>query len=252
MTVATSTGAVVSGRPVRGVVVGLVAVVAVAWVVLLTWARSPWAAYLDHDGLEHPDVVRVALLALGWALMTLAMMLPASVPYIRTLAVTEPRRRLVVRSALLLLGFLLVWLAFGVGVTLVDLGVHRTVDAVPWVGGHAWLVFPVTLLLAAAYQLTRVKRASLELCRHPSPAAAGRWVGRGAVGAWRTGLRHGVDCVGSCAGLMLVVFALGMTTLVAMAGGAVVAVAERVVGARVVVAVAVGLAAAALLARVSG
>ena len=74
----------------------------------------------------------------------------------------------------------------------------------------------------------------------------------GGPGAWRVGMRHGVDCVGSCAGLMLVVFALGMTTLVAMAAGAVVAVAERVAGTKVVLVVAAGLVAAALFARVSG
>jgi predicted metal-binding membrane protein len=241
----------------REVVVGLGLVVAVAWVALVVWASSPWAGYLDHDGLEHPDVARVVLLGLGWALMTLAMMLPASISYVRALAATpssrpgRPAARRSGRIALLLLAFLAVWLVFGLVVTVGDLGVHHAVDAAPWVGQRAWLVFPVTLVLAGTYQLTRTKRHSLELCRTPTGEALRHWAD-GGPGTWRVGLRHGMDCVGSCAGLMLVVFALGMTTLAAMAVGAGVALAERVAGTRVVLVVAAGLVAAALFARVSG
>jgi hypothetical protein len=51
---------------------------------------------------------------------------------------------------------------------------------------------------------------------------------------------------------MVVVFALGMTNLLAMAVGTVVTVLERFVGTRVVVVVGVGLLVAATVARTSG
>ncbi|HEY5030933.1 MAG TPA: DUF2182 domain-containing protein [Actinomycetes bacterium] len=242
---------IVRGRA-RGVRASLVGTVVVAWVVLLLWARSSAASYLDHDGLAHPSLVRVLLLALGWLLMTAAMMLPASITYVGRL--TERSRLPTSGGRLLglLAGFVLVWWAFGVAATLSDLGVHRLVGANAGLTARAWLVFPITLTLAGAYQLSRTKRRALVLCRDPVPALCARWDGPPRTGPLSVGLRHGIDCVGSCAGLMLVVFAVGMSNVLGMVAGTVAALAERYLGGRAPVVIGGTLVVSALFMRVSG
>jgi predicted metal-binding membrane protein len=227
----------------RAALVVLAGLVVVAWAALVVWARSPAAGYLDHDGLAHPDVRRVGLLAAAWLLMAVAMMLPASLPYVSALLAGRRDRRRVVALAALVGGFVAVWVAFGVVLTTGDLVLHHAVEASGWVGQRAWLVFPVTLVAAGAYELSRSKRRALDRCRHPAD---------GVVLGATAGRRHGVDCVGACGGLMVVVFALGMTNLVAMAVGTVVTVLERFLGTRVVLVVGVALVAAAVVARTGG
>jgi predicted metal-binding membrane protein len=242
----------VAGGGQRRVLVVLAALVAASWLTLVLWGRSGAADYLDHEGLARPNVLRVGLLAAGWLLMTLAMMLPASLPFLGQLLRRSPAPGAGRRTAGLLAGFGAVWLVFGVAVTVSDIGVHRLVASAPAVGERAWLVFPITLVVAGAYQLSRTKRQSLALCRDPSPALSTLWVGRTSADPLRAGLRHGVDCIGSCGGLMLVVFALGMTNLAAMAVGTAVTVVERRFGVRAVVLVGLALLLAAVFARVSG
>jgi predicted metal-binding membrane protein len=236
----------------RAVTGWLAAAVVSSWLVLLGWSRSGAAGYLDHDGLAHPGVARVLLLAAGWLLMTMAMMVPASVPFVGRLVASAPVREPGVRVGGLLAGFSVVWLGFGVAATVGDIGLHRLVGSSSALSTHAWLVFSGTLLVAGGYQLSRTKRRSLVWCTEPMPAMSERFAAPGAAGPLAAGVRHGIDCVGSCGALMLVVFALGMSNLAAMAAGTAVVAVERRFGARMVVAVAVVLAVSALFARVSG
>ena len=73
--------------------------------------------------------------------MIVAMMLPSSVPLVVTFAALVGRRarpgQLVV---LLLLGYLLVWGAFGLAAWAADRGVHAAVDALPWLAAHPQLI----------------------------------------------------------------------------------------------------------------
>ena len=74
----------------------------------------------------------------------------------------------------------------------------------------------VLLALAGAFQFTRLKDACLDKCRHPS-AFIMRFYERGVRGGFRLGARHGAFCVGCCWALMLVMFAVGVASLVWMA-----------------------------------
>jgi predicted metal-binding membrane protein len=56
------------------------------------------------------------------------------------------------------------------------------------------------LALAAAWQMTPLKRHALEACRRSTLPASGR---RAAASVARLGLRNGVACVGSCWAMML-------------------------------------------------
>jgi predicted metal-binding membrane protein len=72
------------------------------------------------------------------------------------------------------------------------------------------------LVGAGAFQFSTLKDACLRECRHPSGFLV-RHYRHGAAAAFGIGVRHGVFCVGCCAGLMLVMFAAGISNLAWMA-----------------------------------
>ena len=92
--------------------------VAVAWLTLWVWERSPYGRYLSHaelghlalDGGESSAVVQAGLYVVGWTVMTVAMMLPTTVPLIeifRRMTRDHARRGQLVGA--LVLGYLGIW-----------------------------------------------------------------------------------------------------------------------------------------------
>jgi predicted metal-binding membrane protein len=98
------------------------------------------------------------------------------------------------RNATFTVAYLAVWLVLALGAL-----------RVPWmsIGAYAALV-------GGLYELTPVKRHFLERCRATH------------------GLRHGLDCAGSSAGLMVAFFGLGLMSVWWMAAAAVVVFAQKV------------------------
>src|SRR4051812_28383405 len=129
-----------------------------------------------------------------WATMMAAMMLPSALPALPALV----SLRRAVRAVAFAAAFLAVWVAFG-ALAFVAYDHSGPMDA--------GTVVTVALLGAAAlFELTPLKRACLRRCR--ASAYAGPALARGA--------RHGVDCIGCCAGLMLALFALDPMSMVWM------------------------------------
>jgi predicted metal-binding membrane protein len=77
------------------------------------------------------------------------------------------------------------------------------------------------------YQLTPLKRVCLCHCRSPLHYFLGGWRD-GRFGALAMGLEHGAYCVGCCWGLMVILFALGVMSVVWMAAVAGIIFAEKV------------------------
>ena len=73
------------------------------------------------------------------------------------------------------------------------------------------------LLVAGAYQWSPAKRACLGRCRSPAQYLTEHWR-RGARGALRLGMSHGIYCVGCCWALMGLLFAGGVMSLPWIAG----------------------------------
>jgi predicted metal-binding membrane protein len=204
--------------------------IAAAWVLAVVAELTGTAHLLHHDSLiEHgpPLWAGVLLFLLAWQVMIAAMMLPSSLPLIRLFAAASGRqeRPRAVRGAFLA-GYAAVWTAFGAFAFVGDIGVHHTVDAVPWLSAHPWLIGGSVLALAGAFQYSDLKEKCLTKCRQPGPYLLAHYR-RGAAGGFRLGVGHGVFCLGCCWALMFVMFAAGVAVLWWMAALTAVMVYEK-------------------------
>jgi predicted metal-binding membrane protein len=226
------------GGRLLGVPAVVIAAIAAAWLSVLAAQATGAPALLHHDALVEDASLEVAvpLFLLAWQVMVVAMMLPSSLPLVRLFAVASARQPHA-RAAMggFLSGYALVWSAFGALALALDLGVHAAVAASPWLHAHEWVLGGSILMLAGAFQFTKLKDACLDRCRHPA-AFMLRFYERGTTGGLRLGARHGAYCVGCCWALMLVMFAAGVASLVWMALVTAVMVHEktRPLGARAV------------------
>ncbi len=215
----------------------LAGVIVTSWAALWAWSASPVARYLDHRNLEDDGLtgLTVGLFVLGWLLMTIAMMLPTSLPLVAMFRAIVGRREHPGRLTGLLVGaYVAGWTAVGFGLFVMDAGIHALVDAVPWLTDHPNEVVAVTLLAAGAYQFSPLKYRCLDACRSPLLFVMSHWRGvHPAREAVDIGLRHAAYCVGCCWSLMLVLFALGMGNLAWMLGvGVLMAIEKNVPGGR--------------------
>jgi predicted metal-binding membrane protein len=193
-------------------------VVGLAWLSLLWWGHSPYARLLDHEELERTNLVGdpIALVFVsGWTLMIVAMMLPTSLPLLtvfRTITRQRADRRQLL--GLVVVGYLGVWVAFGVAVHGGDALLHRGVSSLAWLEHNPWTVTAATLALAGAYQFSAIKYRCLKQCRSPVMFVSQHWHGRNARrDALAVGAHHGIFCLGCCWTLMLLMFAVGIGNL---------------------------------------
>jgi predicted metal-binding membrane protein len=146
------------------------------------------------------------------------MMLPSSVPLVLTFAALVGRRaRPTLLVGLLLVGYLAVWTAFGLGAWLADRLVHAAADAIPWLGQHPQVILATTLAIAGLWQFSPLRDRCLDACRSPLGFVMNRWRGTSERReALLMGVAHGAFCVGCCWSLMLVMFGVGLASLPAM------------------------------------
>jgi predicted metal-binding membrane protein len=172
-----------------------------AWALLIVWAATPYGALLDHTAIDahtFSAAVRWPAFLAGWALMVVAMMLPASAPGLWPATGEEPEaaERAAGASRLRFLpGYLFVWLVFGAALYAGDLLLHEAVHSGA-ISEAAERLIPVVLLAAAGvYQFTSLR----ERFRRRHCAMSGAEGGREA----------GLVSVGACGPVMLVMFGLG-------------------------------------------
>ncbi|MBD0326870.1 MAG: DUF2182 domain-containing protein [Pyrinomonadaceae bacterium] len=197
-------------------------IAAVAWLAL--WLLGGHSQTLHHPPSHHSaghaetSGLAALLFILGWTLMTVAMMLPTSLPVLtvfHTIAGRRGDRSLLM--ALVIAGYLFVWTMFGVVVYFGNVVLQWLASGSPWLTEHAWAVAPALLLLAGLFQFTSLKYRCLDKCRSPLSFVIGHWQGRhDRRQAFRLGVDHGVFCVGCCWALMLLMFVVGVGSLVWM------------------------------------
>ncbi len=151
-----------------------------------------------------------------WSLMSLAMMAPTAFPALRTYSdLTRTDGAGSRPLAALIGGYLSVWLGFSMlaallQVLLTDLGLVTPLgrSASPALTG-------ALLVVAGAYQFSRLKNACLNACRSPLAFFFSHWRS-GSLGGLQLGLRLGAVCLGCCWALMLLAFVAGTMNLAFM------------------------------------
>jgi predicted metal-binding membrane protein len=161
----------------------------------------------------------------GWAAMMVAMMVPATLPLILLYHILSRNRLRLVRARVgmvtLLVGYIAVWATAG-------LPVYAYALFAEGAGSLATVLPALLLVVGGTYQFTPLKRICHARCSSPLFFLMQNWR-PGANGALRLGMRHGVDCLGCCAGLMVGLVALGMMNLAWMLTAAVIIFAEKTI-----------------------
>jgi len=191
-----------------------------AWAAGLVAAATGRAGFLRHDALLEngpPFWFAVGLFLLSWLAMIVAMMLPSSLPMVRYYAMVVQRQGRPGDVHRFLAGYGFVWLAFGYLAFGGDLGLHRIADRSAWITDHPWVVGGSVLVVAGLFQFSAFKERCLTNCRHPAAFLLHEHL-RGIDEPVRLGIAHGLDCLGCCWALMLVMFAAGVANLAWMAG----------------------------------
>ena len=158
-------------------------------------------------------------------------------------------------QALVAVGFVASWLAVGYLFRAADAGVHQLVASIGWLQARPQLLGAATLVAAGLYQFTPLKYRCLVACRSPRSFVYRHWRGgRPAIDAVRIGLAYGWSCIGCCWALMLVMFALGLTSLLWMLGlGLVMAVEKNTTaGHKLAIPVGITLTAAGIIGLLNG
>ena len=207
--------------------IALAVLTALAWA-YLEWSPMPMPA--GSGGLRTAHYLAVTFLM--WFVMMVGMMTPSVAPTVllfdRVGRRGSPDARLS-RTAPFVAGYLLVWAAFSVAATAlqVELIAAGWIDAMG-VAARPW--FTAALLAAVGiYQWLPAKRACLDHCRSPVQFLVEAYR-PGMSGALVMGSRHGLYCLGCCWGLMLLLFVGGVMNLLWVAAIAAVVFAEKLLG----------------------
>jgi len=207
-------------RSIRSVVLWPWLLVAVAWGVLILATLAHLTFLIDHRYLLQasglPWLAAFEVFLLCWQVMTVAMMLPSSMPMVKMVvrAGRKQERQAAVPLAFLA-GYAVMWTAFAAGAFLGDTLVHALVALWPWLALHAWIIGAVTFFIAGLFQFTHFKEHGLNKSRAPRVFFL-HYYRKGVNAAWHMGLRHGRDCLSCCWALMLVMFGVGVGNLAGM------------------------------------
>ena len=217
------------------------------WTMSMAWLRMP--------GQSWPGAA-AAFLGV-WVVMMVAMMLPSLVPmlwrYRQAVGLTGGTR-LGPLTALVGAGYFVVWTGFGLAAFPLGVALAEVEMQQPALARGVPIAVGVVVLIAGSFQLTAWKAHHLACCRE-APGGS-RQLPAGAGAALRHGLRLGLHCTGSSAGLMAILLGLGVMDLRAMAAVAAAITVERLAPAGERVARAIGAVAVVagllLIARATG
>lgn len=219
----------------RPVLIGLVGLIVLAWADLfrragvLSWSGVASLAMPRADAWSWGEGLTTFAM---WAVMMVAMMLPAAMPMILLYAAIARKRSggsgsSIRQVSLFVMGYVLVWTAFSAGATVAQWGLQATLLLSSALVITESVLSGVVVLSAGLYQFSPLKETCLSHCRAPLDFLFTRWR-PGPAGAWRLGVAHGGYCLGCCWVLMLLLFVGGVMNLVWIALLSILVLLERV------------------------
>ncbi len=223
-------------RPKLMAIVCVVALTALGWLylALLTVQMDGMIAALCRPtfGVGGASIGGVTLVALMWAAMVLATMLPSTAPMIMTyaeIADTAARKgERIVSPFVIAAGYSVVWLGFSAIAAFAQLALTRAALLDAGMASASALFSGAIFITAGLYQFSTLKHACLTQCRRPFPFFFAHWETT-ARGVFRLGLKQGLYCLGCCWAMMLVMFAVGAMNVLWMAALAAVMTVEKIV-----------------------
>jgi predicted metal-binding membrane protein len=153
-----------------------------------------------------------------WIVMMVAMMLPSLVPMLwryRNAVDRTSETRLGQLTAIVGVGYFSVWTVFGMAAFPLGVALATIAMQQPALARAVPITVGVVVLVAGALQFTAWKARYLAFCRHAP--GVGRTLPADAGTAWRHGLRLGLQCSYSCAGLTAILLVIGVMDLRTMA-----------------------------------
>ncbi len=192
---------------------------AAAWIITLRIMSGDTMVAMG-DMMKDAGAPERLFLFLGtWSLMMAAMMLPSTLPMVITYASAVRKQNslghVFARSAVFVIGYLALWSSAGLLFFVLNGFVSTLPSISSTLGVPGALLTGATLIVAAAYQLSPLKERCLIGCRMPLGFVASHWR-EGFGGGFRMGVEHGLDCVGCCATMFVVLVVVGLMNLPAM------------------------------------
>ncbi len=200
---------------------GLAAIATLSWTYLIymDWGMRHMDVGMEMiimPAMQHWTAWDLGLVFLMWAVMMVAMMVPAASPVILLFAEINRRRNehqgTFLSTGQFLLGYLTAWMGFSALATLAQWGLLTAALVSPMMESTSKVLGGGLLLGAGLFQFSRLKYACLAHCRSPMGFLATEWRD-GLGGAFRMGLKHGGYCLGCCWALMVLLFAFGVMNL---------------------------------------
>ena len=200
------------------VVVLLVAAIAWFFTLRMAGSMSNMVNGLGQVGRRMPNGMGIGRFLWMWSVMMIAMMAPAVIPAaLAHRLVLRHRRESALSSAAFVAGFLAVWSVIGAAYLLPFLWFRGlAADA-----ANSWWLPVVAggmLVIAGGYQFSRRKAHCQGACCTPVTLALDHDSGTGTTSAFRTGVDHGIHCLGCCWALMVVLLVVGLMNIVWMIG----------------------------------
>lgn len=222
--------------------VSLALIVALSWGYIVLMARDMNAAPMaEMPGMDMPMATAAAeswgaarywMTFTMWAVMMVAMMLPAAAPvillYARVGRSAAAQNKVFAPTAYFLVGYLAAWTGFSLLATTGQYLLTQAALMTPDMSFTAPTLGAGLLVAAGLYQWTPLKNACLQRCRAPLAFVQAHGGFKPDAGhSVRLGVLHGLYCIGCCWLLMALLFVGGVMNLLWVAGLAVLVLAEK-------------------------
>ncbi len=196
-------------RLVLGAILGIV-IACWAWIVPMALdmqgCMSGSSAWMMTDNWDSEHLL---LLCAMWIVMMIGMMLPSAALAVLDLAHSETpeiSRNYAPRTGLAFMaGYIAVWSAFSVLAFFIQWCLNSAKILTPMMEIRSAHLNMILLAVAGVYQFTQLKRACLRSCRCLTANSS--------HSGFQGGLRNGLNCLGCCWALMLLLFVGGVMNL---------------------------------------